>query len=171
MSQVRMEDGSNKTDKMMKKLYHILVALAALCTVLSCQKEDIKDSVANDLVGEWHLEETETDGMVIDPLSDVYLIINSDCTFIMYQKSGDQKRYTRFTGTCKTTQNILSGEYSDGTRFGSDYEFSISGDTLTLITADGLEIQTWIRESLDQNLKNEADVKTRSVLHDVIPFL
>lgn len=155
----------------MKKLYNIAIVLAALSAALSCHKETTPDSVASDLVGEWHLTETETEGIVIDPLTDVYLTICVDCTFEIYQKSGDQSRYTKFTGTCKSVKDILSGTYSSGTEWGTSYIFDVSGDTLTLITEDGMEIQTWTKESLDQAAKDEADISTRSIFTAAIPFL
>ena len=155
----------------MKRILSILITIAALSAAASCQKEEVMDTVASSLVGEWHLTETETDGIVIDHLTDVYLTINADCTFLIYQKSGDQTRYTVFTGTCKSVNNVFSGIYSDGSSFGCDYEFFVEGDTLTLSTADGIEVQTWTKESLDQEDKDNADMKVKSSAIDVIPFL
>lgn len=146
----------------MKKIFNILFAATALCLTAACQKEVITDSVNPAIVGEWHLSTVEFDGKVQNYPFDVYLTINSDCSFELYQKSGSQTRYDRFTGTCKSEGNLLLGVYSSGTKWGDTYTATVEGDTLILTNSDGTEIQEYIKESLDAEQKSDANFMTRA---------
>ena len=156
-----MVDGSKK-QMTMKKILNIMFAAVALCLTAACQKEEIKDSVNPALVGEWHLSSVEVDGAVQNYPYDVYLTINSDCTFELYQKSGTQTRYTKFTGTCKSEGKVLSGIYSSGTPWGDTYTVSVEGDVLVLMSSDGVEVQEYVKESLNEDAKLDANISTRS---------
>ena len=140
-----------------------MFAAVAICLTAACQKEEIKDSVNPALVGEWHLSTVEVDGAVQNYPYDVYLTINSNCTFELYQKSGTQMRYTKFTGFCKSDGNILSGVYSSGKEWGDAYSAEVAGDTLILTSSDGVEVQEYVKEALSQEEKQNASVNTRAV--------
>ena len=129
----------------MKKIFYIMFAAVAICLTAACQKEEIKDSsIMNPaFVGEWHLSTVEVDGALQDYPYDVYLSINSDCTFELYQKSGTQMRYTKFTGTCKLVDDILSGIYSSGKSWGDSYTAMVVGDMLTLMSRVLQQQQKW----------------------------
>ena len=148
----------------MKKIFNIMIAAVAICLTAACQKEEIKDSVNPALVGEWHLSTVEVDGAVQNYPYDVYLTINGDCTFELYQKSGTQMRYTKFTGFCKSEGKILSGTYSSGKEWGDAYNAEVAGDTLILTSSDGVEIQEYVKEALSQEEKQNASVSTRAVM-------
>lgn len=148
-----------------------MFAAVAICFAAACQKEEIKDTVDPAIVGEWHMSSIEVDGKVQEYPYDVYLIINSDCTFELYQKSGDQTRYTKFTGTCKSEGGILSGVYSSGMPWGDAYTALIEGDKLILMSSDGVEIQEYVKESLSQEQKLDSDISTRAVAETMTPVL
>ena len=150
----------------MKKIFNIMIAAVAICLTAACQKEEIKDTVDSAIVGEWHLSTVEVDGTVQTCSYDVYLTINSDCTFELYQKSGTQSRYTKHTGTCKSEGKVLSGVYSSGESWGDSYTATISGNTLVLTSSDGLEVQEYTKESLSQEEKLAANVSTRAMDED-----
>lgn len=114
------------------------------------------------LVGTWHLAETIVDGETLDSkLADVYLVLNSDCTFALYQKTGSQTdRYDLFTGECRSKDGILSGTYASGDSWGSAYKYKVSGTSLTLTSSDLMEEQVYDKESLPEGIKVNADTKS-----------
>lgn len=114
------------------------------------------------LVGTWHLAETVVDGETLDSkLADVYLVLNSDCTFALYQKTGSQTdRYDLFTGECSSKDGILSGIYASGDSWGSVYKYKVSGTSLTLTSSDLMEEQVYDKESLPEGIKVNADTKS-----------
>ena len=154
----------------MKKIFNIMFAAVAICLTAACQKEEIKDSVNPAIVGEWHLSTVEVDGAVQKYSYDVYFAINNDGTFELYQKSGTQTRYTKFTGTCRSEGNVLSGVYSSGTPWGTSYTALVSGGMLVLTSADGVEVQEYTKESLSQEEKLAANISTRA-MDEMAPIL
>ena len=154
----------------MKKILNIMFAAVAICFTAACQKEEVKDIVDPAIVGEWHLSTVEVDGAVQKYSYDVYFAINNDGTFELYQKSGTQTRYTKFTGTCKSEGNQLSGVYSSGTPWGTSYTALVSGEMLVLTTADGVEVQEYTKESLSQEEKLAANISTRA-MDEIAPIL
>ena len=114
------------------------------------------------LIGTWHLAETVVDGETLDSkLADVYLVLNSDCTFALYQKTGSQTdRYDLFTGECRSKDGILSGTYASGDSWGSAYKYKVSGTSLTLTSSDLMEEQVYDKESLPEGIKVNADTKS-----------
>ena len=114
------------------------------------------------LVGTWHLAETVVDGETLDSkLADVYLVLNSDCTFALYQKTGSQTdRYDLFTGECRSKDGILSGTYASGDSWGSAYKYKVSGTSLTLTSSDLMEEQVYDKVSLPEGIKVNADTKS-----------
>ena len=147
-----------------------MFAAVAICFTAACQKEEVKDIVDSAIIGEWHLSTVEVDGAVQKYSYDVYFAINNDGTFELYQKSGTQTRYTKFTGTCKSEGNQLSGVYSSGTPWGTSYTALVSGGMLVLTTADGVEVQEYTKESLSQEEKLAANISTRS-MDEIAPIL
>lgn len=155
----------------MKKILNIMFAAVAICLTAACQKEEGPKAVVDPaIVGEWHLSTVEVDGAVQTYPYDVYFAINSDGTFELYQKSGTQVRYTKFTGTCRSEGQILSGIYSSGTPWGDSYTAIISGGLLVLTSSDGVEVQEYEKESLDQEEKLAANISTRA-MDEISPVL
>lgn len=156
----------------MKKSLIILITLVSLAILASsCQKEPVIPSLDASLTGEWHLTRTEVEDKVLNTGMDIYLSLSQDCTFEIYQKYSGQLRYTRFTGTCTYAGGILTGTYSNGTSWGAAYSVSVEDDMLILTTTDLVETQTYRKESLPQQEKDKADMKTKSSGCDILPFL
>ena len=84
---------------MKRTLYILLGLIAGIC--ISCKKDepviDI-NTVAPELIGEWHLIEEKCDGEVVKSMADVYLCI-SDRTFELYQKHKLPQAFT--------TENVI----------------------------------------------------------------
>ena len=90
---------------------------------------------------------------------DIYLCINSDCTFELYQKSGTQSvRYDKFTGTCKTEDGVLTGIYSNGKPWGGKYIFKVTADELLLKTTNLLEEQKYKKVQIPSDVKENANL-------------
>lgn len=157
----------------MKRLFNILFALAGVCLV-SCN-EDIAEpvkTVSPAVVGDWHLTEEYSLGEQVPQTADVYLSINSDCTFELYQKSGTQIRFSLYTGTCYSEDNLLIGVYSDGTPWGSDYEVSFNVDGhLVLTTYDRMGKMIYEKKSIPAEEKNLAVNVTKSDITAETPKL
>ena len=135
---------------------------AAVCLAASCQKEDQAPTLDKKLVGTWHLAETVVDGETLDSkTADVYLVLNSDCTFALYQKTGSQTdRYDLYTGECSAEDGILTGTYASGTPWGSSYKYKVTGSSLTLTSSDLMEEQVYDKASLPEGIKVNTDTKS-----------
>lgn len=161
----------SKKQMTMKKILNMILAAVAICLTAACQKEEGPKAVVDPaIVGEWHLSTVEVDGAFQDYPYDIYLTINSDGTFELYQKSGTQVRYTKFTGTCRSEGQVLSGVYSSGTPWGDSYTALVSGGMLVLTSSDGVEVQEFTKESLSQEEKLAANISTRAD-NEMLPVL
>lgn len=155
----------------MKRITNIILTVAAvICLAASCQKEDLGPTLDKALVGTWHLSETVVDGETLDSkVADVYLILNSDCTFALYQKTGNQTdRYDLYTGVCSSESGILSGTYASGDSWGSSYKYKVSGSSLTLTSSDNMEEQIYDKDSLPENIKVNADTKSAEAVAPIL---
>ena len=143
---------------------------AAVCLAASCQKEDKAPTLDKKLVGTWHLAETLVEGEELDAkAADVYLVLNSDCTFALYQKTGSQSdRYDLYTGVCSAEGGVLSGTYASGTPWGSSYKYKVSGSSLTLTSSDNMEEQVYEKADLPQNIKVNADTKSAEAVAPIL---
>ena len=105
---------------------------------------------------EWHSEMLPMDN------ADIYLQLNKDKTFELYQKIGEG-RYRKYAGTYTLTDAILSGKYSDGAEWGSSYAVSFEGEVLVLTAQNGsAEVCKYEKKSLSQSDKDNAAVVTKA---------
>lgn len=165
----------------MKKLINIFIAFAVLAIgAVSCQKEELPEvaptlEIDQKLVGEWQLHRALSDGIQVNQDIDVYLCINADCTFELYQKSGTQsERYEKYTGTCSSENGILSGVYSNGKPWGSKYTFSFTFivDGMILKSYNLIEVQQYYKVTIPEKVKAEATlVNTKSAVSTGNPIL
>ena len=128
---------------MMKKV----LAMAALVLALfACKKEGTDDPVptpaGGGITGVWELTSVTTKVAVGDVQVSVFVEFTADKNFTLYQKIGEG-RYTQFSGTyVLSSDNKLSGSYSGGASWGP-YDAAVSGETLTLTSAGGKEVDTY----------------------------
>ncbi len=139
---------------MMKKL---LMMAACVLALVACKKEGGDPTPASEgVVGIWELASVTTKASVGDVQVSVYVDFTNGGNFTLYQKIGEG-RYTKFTGTYTlTSDNKLSGAYGSGSVWGP-YDVTLSGETLTLASAGGKEVDTYkkisaIPENVLQNL-------------------
>lgn len=160
----------------MKRFTHILIGLAAfVMTAASCQKEEeviSQPDIDSALVSEWQLVETKAEGTVVAADMSVYLCINEDGTFELFQKSADQTvRHDRYTGTCTSADGILTGVYSDGTPM-NKWMYSFTSEGLTLQSYNFLEVQKYKKTTIPAEVRESAhNVLTRADAADSCPIL
>ena len=127
----------------MKK--YLLMAACALALV-ACKKDGGEEPVppvpTQGIVGTWELVSVATKATVGDIQVSVYVDFNSSGNFTLYQKIG-MGRYTKFEGTYTlTSDNKLAGSYGDNSSWGP-YDAVLNGETLTLTSAGGKEVDTY----------------------------
>lgn len=127
----------------MKKLLYFICALAAMLSFSSCGNKpvDKKDM----LPGNWELvgmtaasKSVTTGGVEIS----VYITFGADGSFALYQKLGDG-RFRYFEGSWSVSNDKLSGVYSDGTAWGTTYDFEVSESSLVLTDSKGGDSYTY----------------------------
>lgn len=104
-----------------------------ICTVLliaGCGNKEEKKNLDELLIGEWHSTSL--------PISDaytyageVYIGFNADKTFDLYQKIGEGA-FRLYRGSWNIDGDVLAGKYNDGEEWGTRYQISIDGKTLTM---------------------------------------
>ena len=138
------------------RLFFIVSAMAAFCLLaLSCRKYES----GVDISGEWHLVST---GELSMESIDVYVSFGKG-TFVLYQKLGEGRYYV-YSGTYSLSGSLLSGSYSDGTSWGSDYDIALDpgGELLTMTARNGSgEVSTYERKAVPEEvLDNTLTVKS-----------
>lgn len=148
----------NEVVMIMKTISKIILALSVFAAAVSCNK--IKGPVvAESIVAEWHL--VSVSGQSSAP--EVYVNFAQDLSFELYQKIGEG-RYRKYTGSYTVTESIVSGTYSDGEKWGSDYEASFDGENLILTAQNGsAEVCTYEKKALPDTDKAGAVLVTKSV--------
>ena len=142
----------------MKTISKIILALSVLAAAVSCGEKDNGPAVSEKIVAEWHL--VGVSGMTSVP--QVYVDFSQDLTFELYQKIGEG-RYRKYEGTYTVTGSLVSGQYSDGEKWGSDYKASFEGDNMVLTAQNGSEEAcTYEKKALSDADKANAVLVTRS---------
>ena len=157
----------------MKRFTYILIGFAALiAAAASCTKEDAipMQSVDSALATEWQLVETKAEGTVVAEEMSVYLCINLDGTFELFQKSPDQTvRYDKYTGTCTSKDGILTGVYSDGTSM-NKWMYTCTAESLTLQSYNLVEVQKYKKATIPAEVRENANI-TKSDAANGCPIL
>lgn len=144
----------------MKTLNKIIIALSLAFALVSCGGDDKGPVVSDAIVSEWHLVSVSG----LNSIPQVYVNFAQDLSFELYQKVGEG-RYRKYEGTYTVTGSIVSGKYSDGENWGSDYEASFDeADNLVLTAQNGSEeVCTYKKEALSETDKANAILVTKSV--------
>lgn len=149
----------------MKSLKILSMMLLLAATLVGCDKDNTPSGGVNSkVVGEWML--TEWNGEATE--FNVYLDFNSDATFAIYQQVWTLD-YELFEGTFKTSGEILTGTYADGTNWASGYKFAVDGDKLTMYSQEDQSVTSvYTKCEIPEEVISEATT-TRS--WEVVPFL
>lgn len=151
---------------MKKYIYKIFTIFVLIAAAVSCKSDEMRSK--EDLVGDWHYAGTEN-GVAMD----IWLSLNLDDTFEMYQMVGEGA-YWKSTGkyTADIETGIISGRYSDKTPWAHDYEFSVNGSVLTLTAVDTPSYTTtYKRETVPAEVKEKSLDLTKSSEMEFVPYL
>ena len=147
----------------MKKYLSFLFTATLLAFCGACSDDD-EPTVNADIVGEWHLT-TWNQGSPAD--FDVYMEFLSDGHFNIYQKV-ETSLYVKYSGDYITSDSHLSGRYSDGVAWGSDYTYELSddGNTLTMTSnTSTAEVSIYTRTAIPEKVRQVKPVRS-AVLPD-----
>lgn len=155
---------------MKKIVFYIISAIVMAVAASSCEKSgDDNTPESLDVAGQWHLVSS---GDLPMESVDVYVSFDNG-SFFLYQKIGEG-RYRRYAGTYIVSGSLLSGSYSDGTSWGSDYDIALDpeGELLTMTARNGSgEVSTYERKAVPEEvLDNTLTVKS-SAGPSPVPFL
>lgn len=145
----------------MKAIYKLFLALSVAFAFVSCGGNSGEDGpvVSDAIVAEWHLVSVSG----ISSVPQVYVNFAQDLSFELYQKTGDG-RYRKYEGTYSVAGSTVSGNYSDGEKWGSDYAASFEGEKLVLTAQNGSEeICTYEKKALSESDKADAILVTKSI--------
>ena len=148
----------------MKRFLYFAAAVFAVLFMASACNE--KDEVQHRIVGEWKYVDEESGNDL-----DIRVAFYVDYTFDLYQKVGEgAHRY--FTGTYTVDRKHVTGMYSDGTPWASEYDVAfVNGNmTMTSTSSEGYTI-TYIKERIPDEVKNHYVDMTKSAAEEVVPFL
>ena len=106
----------------MRKTIYILFAILGMSLFAGCDddKKDNNTPLAKQLVGEWRLTSWTSEA---PQAFDAYIAFDGG-SFTIYQKV-ESVRYQKYTGSYLLQDDILSGNYSDNTPWGSSYTVKI----------------------------------------------
>lgn len=140
-----------------------MMMAVALLLFTGCRE---KDEVQHSIVGEWHFSDEES-GQDID----IYVSFSIDFTFEMYQKIGEgAHRY--YKGAYEVDRDYVTGTYSDGTPWASDYYVSFhEGDMIMKSAQDEGYSITYKREKIPAEVRDHCVVATKSSEEDTAAFL
>lgn len=145
----------------MKTIKNILFALSVAFAFVSCGGDSGEEGpvVSEAIVAEWHLISVSG----ISSVPQVYVNFAKDMSFELYQKIGEG-RYRKFEGTYSVAGSTVSGKYSDGEKWGSDYAASFEGERLVLTAQNGSEeVCTYEKKALSESDKADAVLVTKSM--------
>lgn len=130
----------------MKKLFAILITIAATLLTASCQKD--APLVKDDLLGAWKLVSIDGDPVNTKSFSDsrglsVWIQLSAD-SFDIYQRVGEDVSYSHFKGSWSLSDGVISGKYSDGSAWAGSYSVALDGGYMTLSCAN--EVQKFHKE-------------------------
>ena len=133
----------------MKKIINLLL-LGVSLILAGCggNSDKGKDKKPLDITGTWELTGIEITkaAQLGDARIEVEITFNADKTFTMSQMLGEG-RAQEYSGTWVLTETILTCKYSDGKGWGSIYDVSVEGSTMTMIPETKAEIYTYRKKN------------------------
>ena len=143
-----------KTESNMKKLLYILTAVVVLA---SCGKNgDDKLTLEQKVCTEWHSTQLPVSG-------DIYIDLNDDKTFELYQQIGEGA-YRLYRGTWNLEGDLLTGRYNDGEDWACAYTVVIADKTMTLTSSnDAAEESTYVKAGIPASVKESCVTVVKSL--------
>ena len=137
----------------MKKIIYIL---SAILLMAACDQMGNKELTPEQKIcGEWYSTDL-TDG------GSLYLSLTENKTFELYQQISEG-RHRLYRGSWQLEGDILTGQYNDGEDWGSAYQVTLNGDSMTLTSKDESALETiYKRTSIPENIKTGSVVIVKS---------
>lgn len=143
----------------MKKIGIFIAILAVVAALMPSCSDSSKTSGGNvayaAIEGEWHMESWS--GEMSESI-DLYVKFNADRTFVEYQKLRFPY-FVKYTGSYSIADNVLTGQYDDGTPFNSSYNVEFGNDN-TRITLSSREypddITVFVKEAIPSSVTDGA---------------
>ena len=140
----------------MRKTIYILFAILGMSLFAGCDddKKDNNTPLAKQLVGEWRLTSWTSEA---PQAFDAYIAFDGG-SFNIYQKV-ESVRYQKYTGSYLLQDDVLSGNYSDITPWGSSYTVTAdeANNTITLTsTINTGDVSVYTRATIPESVKNDA---------------
>ena len=127
--------------------------------------------MAEKLVGDWHCTSSSTD-------AEINVTFTPEKTFVLYQQIGEgafrvyNGIYVLSAGTGEGARYVLSGEYNDGTPWGTTYELrSEDKNAFTLTAAEITETYTRVAGGSPEEVAASCETVVKSEDGDWMPFL
>ena len=142
----------------MKKVLYILTALLLLAACGEKNSDPVKKepTFEEKLCGEWHSNTLPVED------ADIYLQLNIDKTFELYQKIGEGA-HRLYRGTWNVEENVLTGVYNDGESWSAAYEVTLNDKFMTLISQnDAAESSIYVKEEIPAEIKETCEVMVKS---------
>ena len=144
----------------MKKFFAIFAV--ALLALVGCERPNSGGSGSSDIDGQWHIVEWNGEA----PVFDVYVDFNNG-KFDIYQQVYSLF-YEHFEGTYKTSGDIITGSYTDGSNWACGYKFEVSGKKLTLSSQeDSSIVSVYERCEIPQAVIDEAQTTRASEIQPI----
>ncbi|MGN1231993.1 MAG: hypothetical protein ACI4UJ_00920 [Candidatus Cryptobacteroides sp.] len=142
----------------MKRIIIFLAMVMTFLSIVSCSTDKPEIGGTADFSGDWQLMDAKfnTKSAVIGGETvTVYLRLSKDGSFGIWQQLG-QGRFNSFTGTWSYSKGVLSGIYSDGTKWGSEYEVTLEENFMTMTALpDGLDIYSYSRCTIPESVQSQ----------------
>lgn len=124
------------------------------CALFASCGNNNKENKPLDVTGQWELLDIQTKSVAIgDVQVEVFMEFNSDKTFTIWQKQGEG-RHRKYTGTWELTEKHMTGKYSDGKAWGSEYDIEIEDGTLYMSeTKKNIETYVYKKSTIPADLK------------------
>jgi len=134
----------------------LLCTFAVLAAFVACNKTEPENTL--DITGDWQISSIAVKSASLGSEKvDVYLRFNSDKSFELYQMLG-AGRYRVYTGSWLLTEDVLSGSYKDGKKWGASYKVTLEGSKLTLTSqTSSPETDTYTRTTIPQTVIDTAE--------------
>ena len=115
----------------MKRLLYLTAIIMAAVACNNGKEEEPQIPLSEQIIGEWELMDIETTkgAMLGEEKVEVTIIFNQDMTFTIEQMLGYGRPVT-YKGTWTLPEDVLSGTYSDGKKWASDYKVVMEEDTM-----------------------------------------
>lgn len=125
----------------MRKILNIAIVLLAAVVAVGCGPKVKENPLENGMVAQWHLTESPLLTEDTEDIIDIYVEFKEDKSFTLYQKDMNSPIYYNiYNGTYLITEDVVTGQYSDGKSWGAKNGYKATLDTalgtLTFVNVD-----------------------------------